>query len=183
MDRLDIAPDKWMEHARFWQETYQRMTNEGVILAARDHQERLNPMTIGWGLVGAAWSRPVFSVLVRPSRYTYECIEHSGDYTVNVLPAAMADVAWFCGTKSGRSVDKMAEMNLTEMPSKTITSSGITQASIIYECRVVQQHDLQTETMHPAILDEYYSGGDLHRIYCGQILRVSVDREFYDAHG
>ena len=36
---------------------------------------RHNTMTIGWGALGNIWGKPVFTVMVRHSRYTHELIE------------------------------------------------------------------------------------------------------------
>ena len=80
MPRIEIASDDWLKRAGLAWETYQRLTQEGILLAVRDRQGKLNAMTIGWGLFGGIWGRPMFAVLVRPSRYTYDCLEHTGDF-------------------------------------------------------------------------------------------------------
>jgi len=104
MTRVDLDPERWLDHPGLARETYERMTQEGILVASLDAGGRLNPMTIGWGLFGLIWGRPMFQVLVRPSRYTYGCFEHTGDYTVDVLPVERADVASRCGTTSGRDL-------------------------------------------------------------------------------
>ena len=42
--------------------------------------QRARPQMIG----GSVWGRPTWTVLVRPSRFTYELIEQTGDFTVSV---------------------------------------------------------------------------------------------------
>ena len=50
--------------------------NEGRVLLASCGKEGVpNVMAIGWGTLGIIWRRPIFMVLVRPSRYTYKLIE------------------------------------------------------------------------------------------------------------
>ncbi len=180
MTRINVDPNEWLSHPALVRETYRRMTREGILIAAPDARGRLNPMTIGWGVFGLIWGRPVFQVLVRPSRYTYGCIERAGDYTVNVLPEDMADVATFCGTKSGRDVDKMAQLDLTLLPSKHIRSAGIAEANIAFECTVVHHNDVLQPTFPDEIITNYYPEGDFHRVYFGQILAVSVDKAFHE---
>ena len=97
-------------------ETLEAMTSMGLLLVAQGKSGKPNAMAIGWGLIGSVWSRPVFTVLVRPSRYTYQLLEENGDFTVNVLPQKMKAAVDLCGTVSGRTHDKFAEAKLTAAP-------------------------------------------------------------------
>ncbi|MBN2446534.1 MAG: flavin reductase [Phycisphaerae bacterium] len=178
MPRVDLKPDQWLERPALARETYERMTHEGILIAALDPAGKLNPMTIGWGLFGLIWGRPLFQVLVRPSRYTYGCIEHIGDYTVNVMPRELKTAVAFCGSESGRDYDKLAEMDLNVLPSRHIKSGGIAEADIVFECRVVHVNDVREPTFPAEIISNYYPDGDFHRVYFGQILAVSVRAEF-----
>lgn len=183
MARAELSPDQWMRYPGLAGETYQRMVNEGILVAAPDESGRLNPMTIGWGVWGLIWGKPIFQVLVRPSRRTYECVERAGDYTVNVLPESMNEVADYCGTVSGRDADKMADRDLSPLPSKYISSPGIAQANIVFECQVVHFNDIQKKTFPDDILSNYYPEGDFHRVYFGEIKLVSVEQGFLDGLG
>lgn len=181
MPRVEIAAEDWLNHPGLARETYQRMTQEGILLAVPDRRGKLNLMTIGWGVFGGIWGRPMFVVLVRPSRYTYDCLEHTGDFTVNVLPAEMRGMADYCGTTSGRDLDKLAQQKLTLLPSKHIRSGGIGEANIIFECQVVQRNNVVQAHFPEEILSQYYPQGDYHGVYFGQILGLSVAREFLDS--
>ena len=153
------------------------LTDYGALIVSLDEAGEANPMTIGWGTIGSVWGKPVWVVLVRPSRYTYGCLERTGDFTVCVPPPSLADAAMFCGTKSGRDFDKMAECGLTALPSETIQSPGIEECALVYECKVVQKTDSDPETFDPSILAGAYPSGDFHRIYFGEILRAVADPE------
>jgi len=124
MPKIEVAWDSYLN------ETTDRLS-EGLLLASLDPEGKPNAMAIGWGSVGIVWSRPMFVVLVRHSRYTYECIEASGDFTVNVPSPDMVEAVNFCGTVSGRDHDKFAECGFTvgqsqtrrTSPPKSLTSS------------------------------------------------------------
>ena len=75
------------------EEIIKGFNEDRVLLVSQGNQGIPNAMTIGWGQVGIIWRKPIFTVLVRPSRYTYSLIEQSGDFTVNVLPSSMKEVA------------------------------------------------------------------------------------------
>ncbi len=180
MTRMPIDPKDWPARGRLVREVYERLTAEGILIAALDEAGRLNPMTIGWGVFGCIWGRSMFPVLVRPSRYTYRCIEHTGDYTVNVMPPELADVVGSCGTTSGRDLDKIAAHGLDILPSRHIRSGGLAAANIVFECRVVHHNDVQQPNFAEDIITNYYPEGDFHRVYFGQVLGVSVRRSFLE---
>jgi len=71
-----------VHYARYVRQLVKAFNSGGALLVSLDEDGKANPMTIGWGTVGVIWTRKVFTVMVRPSRYTYGCIEATGDFTV-----------------------------------------------------------------------------------------------------
>ncbi len=140
-----------------------------------DARGRPNVMTIGWGALGIFWRRPIFIVPVRHSRYTYGCIEKTGDFTVNVLPRKLAGLANFCGSVSGRDRDKFAEAHLTAARSLRAKSPIIEECVLHYECRKVHANDLAAKALRGEILQSVYASGDYHRFFFGEILSVRAD--------
>ena len=129
-----------------------------------------NVMTIGWITGGAIWSKPILTVLVRPSRFTYSRLNEVAEFTVNVLPPAMAPVAEVCGTVSGRDADKFAQTGLKPMPGQQVRVPVIEQAVVHYECRVVHTNEVIPTNLAAAIRTSAYRNGDFHRIYFGEVL-------------
>ena len=180
MARTFVAPETWLEHPGLARETYERMANEGILLAALNATGTLNPMTIGWGVFGWVWGLPVFTVLVRPSRHTYSCIEATGEFTVNVQRGDRKDIPCLCGTVSGRDRDKMAELGLTVLPSRCIACPGIAECSIVFECKVIHRNDVLPPQLTDDIRNLYYPKGDFHRVYFGRIMAVTLAQGFVD---
>ncbi|HJN14207.1 MAG TPA: flavin reductase family protein [Armatimonadota bacterium] len=168
-------------YTEYFEQACKVLTDYGALIVSLDEDGRPNPMTIGWGAIGSVWGKPVWTILVRPSRYTYGCLEHTGDFTVCVPPDSMDGVAMVCGTKSGRDMDKMADQGLTALRSETVRSPGIDECAIIYECRVVQKADCDPSTFDESILSGAYPSGDFHRIHFGEIQRVIADRAMAEA--
>ena len=73
-----------VRYTDYFAQTIQRMREDGLLLVTMGTGGRANVMTIGWGMMGSIWSRPLFIVLVRPSRHTYSQLEQVGDFTVDV---------------------------------------------------------------------------------------------------
>ena len=163
------------KYTDYLQETMDVMGHGGILLATQDAEGKPNAMTIGWGTIGIIWSKTIFIVLVRPSRYTYDLIEDIDDFTVNVPPPELKDEVLFCGTVSGRDHDKFAEENLTAAPGKRVKSPIIEECVIHYECKVVHNNDVIPGALLPEIVSEAYPKGDFHRLYFGEILAVYAD--------
>lgn len=164
-----------VDFTRYFAQLHRSLSSGGALVVSLDPDGRPNPMTIGWATMGIAWSLPVCSVLVRPSRYTYGCLNATGDFTVCVPYPQMSSVADFCGTRSGRDYDKFAECNLTALPSETVQSPGIAECGVIWECRTIYTDDLDAGTLAPEIARSVYGGGDYHRIYYGLVERCVAD--------
>jgi len=147
-----------------------RLTGGGLLLGSYDAAGKANIMTIGWGSIGSIWGLPMWIVLVRPSRYTYRCIEHTGCFTVNVPTAAISSACEICGSRSGRDTDKFAEAGLTAEKASTVLAPTVAECPIVYECQVVHRNDLIPDKLADEILTGAYTSGDFHRVYYGKIL-------------
>jgi len=169
MPKLEVAWDSYLN------ETTDCLSDGGLLLASLDPEGKPNAMTIGQGSVGIVWGHPMFVVLVYHSRYTYECIEATGDFTVNVPSPGMAEAVEFCGTVSGRDHDKFAECGFTVGQSQTVTSPYIDECKLVYECNVVYPTDVVRDNFLSQI---ELSPGDDFRIYFGQILRTLAEEDF-----
>jgi flavin reductase (DIM6/NTAB) family NADH-FMN oxidoreductase RutF len=158
--------------AEVWREVLQVLNGPGLLLVSVDETGKPNVMTIGWATLGIVWGRPILTVFVRPSRFTYGLVDATGDFTVNVPPPEMAETVQYCGTVSGREHDKFAERGLTPAPSRHVRSPIIEECLLHYECRVVHKNDVEPRTLNPDILTHAYPQGDFHRVFYGEVLAV-----------
>jgi len=144
----------------------------GAFIVAVDANGKANPMTIGWGQIGVVWSRPVFTAYVRASRYTRECLRTAQTFTINVpRPGELKDELTFCGTKSGRDVDKAADCGLTLIPGQAVETPIIDRCAVYYECRVAARTQQERADFSANdILSKYYPDGDHHLIVFGEIV-------------
>jgi flavin reductase (DIM6/NTAB) family NADH-FMN oxidoreductase RutF len=161
----------------YFTQTIQRMREDGLLLVSTGTDGKPNVMTIGWGMIGCIWSRPVFIVLVRPSRYTYSRLEQVNDFTVNVPPPELPAAVGHCGTVSGRWHDKFQEAQLTPIPSHEVRSPIIKECVVHYECRMLHRNDLVPAALAQAVREEFYPSGDFHRVYFGEIVAAYADED------
>lgn len=133
--------------------------------------EIVNTMTIGWGSIGYLWRKPVFVVMVRQSRYTYGLMEDAKDFTVSVpLNGRLKEALNFCGTKSGKEINKIENAHLTLGESKNVKAPYIGECDVIIECKIVYKQAMDSAALDTEIVSKSYREGDLHTFYYGEIL-------------
>lgn len=154
-------------------ETAEQLT-KGVFLMVKG-----NPMTIGWGQFGVLWGKPTFSVYVRQSRYTHALLDNADTFTVSVPAAgALKKELAFCGTKSGRDVNKMEALHASLFPARFGAQDGFKGCRYHIECRIVYRIDLDEQLLSDETLrSRYYADGDPHTMLIGVIEGVSEDVE------
>ena len=146
------------------------LKSKGALLVCG--KDKPNPMTIGWATLGIIWGKPILTVLVRPSRHSFELINAHGEFSLCVPPPSMSRELAFCGTRSGRDFDKFAECKFTKTAGHKISVPHIAECPMHYECAVVHKNDVTAGTLDPAIVSQYYGNGDYHSIYYGEVLGV-----------
>jgi flavin reductase (DIM6/NTAB) family NADH-FMN oxidoreductase RutF len=165
----------------YFAETIRKLKDPGLLLVSTNKQGKNNVMTIGWGLIGVFWGKPVFTVSVRSSSYTRELIEDSGEFTVNVPEEGMNDIVQYCGEVSGREHDKFSECKLSLLPSRFVRVPIIEQCKLHYECRVVQRTDIIPRVVPVRFFirvliaktkEIFHRGGNYRSLYFGEILAV-----------
>ena len=150
---------------------------KGILLTTKT-EDKVNTMTIGWGHIGIEWGRPIFVAYVRETRYTKQMLEENGEFTVNV-PVGDVDknILGYCGTKSRRDHDKIAELGLTLVDSDFVSVPGIKELPLTLECKVIYKQKQDLSALPEDILARYYPADesgfrDYHYAYYGQILNA-----------
>lgn len=150
----------------------------GVFLTA-SADGRSNTMIIGWGGPLMIWNRPMMVVFIRDIRATYGLVEKSGEFTVSVpLKDGLEEAIKFCGTRSGRDVDKFAACHLTPVPGRKVGAPIIGECDLHYECKVLYKQTLNQAAVPQAIKDRFYANpvnNANHTVYFADILDCYVD--------
>lgn len=119
-----------------------------------------NIITIGW--TGTICSDPAMvSISVRPERYSYQMIKDTGEFVINLTTRELAFATDYCGVKSGRDVDKFAQMNLTPITGDVVKAPMIKESPVNIECQVTQilplgSHDMFLAKVVAVHADERY---------------------------
>jgi flavin reductase (DIM6/NTAB) family NADH-FMN oxidoreductase RutF len=155
--------------------TLSKMADPGVLLVVSKTDGSRNVMTIGWGLIGIFWTKPVFMVAVRPSRFSHGFLEDNGEFTVNVPSEEMGKAVALCGKFSGMTHDKFKECKFTIAKGKKVSVPIIRQCKLHYECKVLHKLEIVSDLIPTDVRRTYYSGrdeNDFHTLYIGEILSI-----------
>jgi len=131
--------------------------------------DKSNTMTIGWGMTGICWRKPILMVAVRDSRHTFTILETASDFTVTMPNGNLRDEIFYCGTKSGRDVDKLQECGLKSIAGQKTVSPIIDTAGLHVECKVVYKSAMAPDLLIPDY-HALYPKKDYHTLYYGEVL-------------
>lgn len=136
-----------------------------VMVSVADTQGRHNIITVAWaGTICTA--PPMVSISVRPERYSYQMLQESGEFVINLTTRELAYATDYCGVKSGREVDKFAALNLTAQAAEHVKAPLIGESPVNIECRVVQVQALGS-----------------HHMFLSEVLAVHADEQYMDETG
>lgn len=145
-------------------------TAGGLLLVTRGkHTGKPNVMTIGWVLLGTIWGKPIATVLVRPSRFTYTLLEEHPHFTINIPPQGLSNAVAICGQYSGKDMDKFAHCALTPIYLDGFPVPSIEECTMSIQCTVVAKTLIRPETLAIPIQAMYYQNDDYHTSYFGEI--------------
>ena len=122
-------------------------------------RERSNPITLGWKM----WTSirpPMVAISIGKTRYSHQLLMEAREFVFAVPGEDMAKEVLFCGTNSGRDMDKFKEAGLTPLKASAIKASLIKECVVNLECTVTGQLDT----------------GD-HTIFTGEVVNSWVSEE------
>ena len=133
----------------------------GVVVLATciDSKGEANIITLGMYMV-ISLSPPLVCIGVSPNRHSHDLIVEAGEFTINVPSIDLEKEVHFCGTNSGRDLNKFVETGLTLIPALKVAPPLIDECYGHLECKVIQSHVC----------------GD-HTLFVGEVLAASVNED------
>lgn len=174
MKRIEICPEDFIvQPHKLW-------SKDWLLLAAGDPAEKkCNAMTVGWGSFGTMWGKPFAMIVVRPQRFTASLIENGDAFTLSAFPEEYRAALQFCGSKSGKDVqNKIAEAGLT-LDSCSVAAPSFAEAELVIECRKIFESVMtEDQFIDRENLEKWYPQRDLHRIWFGEIVRITGTEKY-----
>lgn len=134
-----------------------------VSVAAKNGEK--NILTIAWA--GTVCSNPpMVSISVKPERYSYHMLKETGEFVINLTTKDLVFATDYCGVKSGKDVDKFAEMHLSPLKADKVCAPLIAESPVNLECRVTEVKPLGS-----------------HDMFLAEVVAVHVDDRYLDENG
>jgi flavin reductase (DIM6/NTAB) family NADH-FMN oxidoreductase RutF len=118
------------------QKPYRLLYPMKVVLVTSGHDGKDNVMTACWCFPLSA-DPPLFGVSVSKKRFSYNLIEESKEFVINVPGPDLIDAVRICGENSGADKDKFALAKLTKTKSVRVSAPSISECHTSIECKVV----------------------------------------------
>ena len=136
-----------------------------VLVTSVDSEGKPNIITLAWA--GTVCSDPpTLGLGIRPPRYSYRLIEDAGEFVVNLPTVDILKEVDFCGTVSGKEVDKFSETGLTPVPAENVKPPLIRECPVNIECILRQKIPI-----------------GVHHLFIGEIVAVHLDQDILDENG
>ena len=105
------------------------------VMVSLGDMEKSNIITVAWcGITNTV--PPKTYISVRPSRYSYEILKEKREFVINLTPSSLAKKADWCGTYTGRKVDKFEKCSFAKEKASKIDAPMIGECPISIECKV-----------------------------------------------
>lgn len=136
-----------------------------VMVTSRGKDGKDNVFTVGW--VGTVCTKPpMLSISVRPERLSHKYISETMEFTVNLPTSKLTKAVDYVGVRSGKTVDKIKEMNFTMKEGTNVSSPYIDECPVSIECKVKTVLQLGT-----------------HDCFIAEVVGSHVNKNLFDEKG
>ena len=136
-----------------------------AVMVSCGTSEQPNIVTVGW--TGTVCTNPAMTYIsLRKTRHSYQLIEESGCFVINLTTRKLVKATDFCGVKSGRDLNKFKEMQLTPVIDDETGCPMIEESPVSIVCRVTEIKELGS-----------------HDMFIAEVTNVYIDDAFMDETG
>lgn len=171
MSKLEELGFKKVENlAEYDFNPYKKIGKEWFLLTAGD-EKGYNTMTASWGFAGVMWGKNTFTTVVRPQRYTKNFLDKNEYFTISFFDEEERKALSYCGSHSGKDVDKAKETGLRPVFFDGVTS--FEQAKLVLVCKKAYVQPMTEEALLDKEADaKWFADKDYHVQYIGEIVEV-----------
>lgn len=140
-----------------------RLINSGqVILVSSAYKDKSNIITLAWNMP-LSGKPPLLGISIAKTHLSSELIEKAEEFIVNVPSLELLDKLVYCGTHSGRDVDKFNQTGLTAEKANRLKLTPLVAECIGHlEC----------------YLRDIKEVGD-HNLFLGEVIHASAEEDLF----
>jgi flavin reductase (DIM6/NTAB) family NADH-FMN oxidoreductase RutF len=147
-------------------ESWKHKYPESIVLASSvDSAGIPNIISLGWSMC-TSFIPPMVAISIGKTRYSHKLIAEGKEFVLAFPSEEMEHEVRYCGTHSGRDVNKFKELGLVEITAKIVSPPLIDRCIVNMECKVVSQLDTGDHTIFVGeIVASYLSDKKKKRLY------------------
>lgn len=135
------------------------------VMVSCGDMESSDIVTVAW--TGTVNTKPPMTYIsLRPTRHSYGIIKEKGEFVINLTTVSQVRLTDYCGTYTGKKVDKFAKCGFTKAKASSVSAPLIDECPVNLECRVRDIIPLGT-----------------HDMFLAEIVAVNVDENLIDGDG
>ena len=104
---------------------------------------------------------PIIAISINPKRHSYGLIEKHGEFVINYPTKDQLKEMDYCGTRSGRDINKWTKLNLTKEEGTVVKVPMVKEFPWNMECKVIKRIELGS-----------------HVCYFGEVVAAHSDENF-----
>lgn len=163
-DFMEISPEQIVDNP------FKLIGTDWMLITA-GKLKSFNTMTASWGGLGVLWDKNVAFCFVRPTRYTFEFMNNNETFTLSFFDEKYRRVLEYCGSHSGRHVNKIQKTGLTPVAG-SMDDVYFAEARLVIECRKLYYSDINPSAFLAQTLVDIYPEHDYHRMFIGEVVKV-----------
>jgi flavin reductase (DIM6/NTAB) family NADH-FMN oxidoreductase RutF len=140
-----------------------RMINDGsVSMISTRREEKTNVAVVSWQ-TPLSQDPPMVGISLTPSSLTHRILRETGEFVLSIPDASLVAETHFCGTNTGRGLDKVRAMELRTLRSRSVIPLLITNCLGHLECLVRE---------HIPVGDRVF--------YTAEVITALVEEDYFD---
>lgn len=153
-----------------WNENPFKVIGKDWMLITAEKDGKTNMMTASWGGVGIMWGKNVATIYIRPSRYTKGFVDAGDKFSLCVMSEDYRKQLNYCGSKSGRDEDKVAECGFTV--EKTDGTVWFKESRLVFICKKLYSQKMDASLLNDEKMRSAMWSSDVHEMYIAEIEKV-----------
>lgn len=145
-----------------------KLIGKDWMLITAGNLESFNTMTASWGSMGVLWEKNVCTCFIRPQRHTFGFVDNHDYFTLSFFEEKYRSVLDFCGSRSGKDVNKATATGLNPIEDST-GCVYFKEARLVIICKKIYFQDFNPDNFLSETIHKHYTKNDYHRMFIGEV--------------
>lgn len=138
--------DKSLNGVKIHTALSQKYPEPVALVTSSDKIGKDNVMTVAW-FMQTSLKPELLAISIGKTRFSHNLIYDTNEFVLCFPSSKQVKAVLYCGTHSGRNVDKFAETGLKKLKAKYVKPSLIDGSIACFECKVVKRVETGDHTI------------------------------------